>query len=144
MYKCIPHFIFRHRAFCPLDIESDLPDPHKALWEAHHARHDPALLNDPDAAQHKRQLVDEIEIARMRGDRAAASELFMKLHAMLADMRKNHHDQIEQFDLQVQASRAWTQSSELAKDRTWPFPLYSQSKLIELKERIIQTLDARR
>ena len=128
--------------YLELDMDRDLPDPKRAAWEAHHARHNPSMLGDSAAAQRKQELVDQIEVARTQGNRAVASKLFAELHTLLDNVRNKHSDQIDRLDAQERASRELTQIHALAMDRTWPFPLYSWSQLRELKNQVIQALDA--
>ena len=127
--------------YLDLGIDPNLPDPQRAVWEAHHARHDPAMLGDRDAAHQKQALIEQIEHARKQADRATASVLFSQLQTLLKQVRTTHRDQIERFDALALASKARSETQKLAMDRTWAFPLYSKSKLLDLKDQITRSLD---
>ncbi len=124
-----------------LDLEiADMPDPDRVVWEAHHARHDPAMLGDPEAAEEKRALVEAIAKSKGDGDRIRRAELFAQLQRVLEDSRTKNAESLTKF---ANASMSAQESRELhriATDRTWAFPLYSDVQLRSLKEAVTRAL----
>lgn len=101
-----------------------------AVWEAHHARHTPRMLSDPDRQTRKGEILNQIELApRGSGERAA---LFAELTRLLDAARRAHADEIGALDREAKEARARAGEHHIAADRTWPFSAYPASTLNEL------------
>lgn len=115
-------------AYADFGIEAaDLPDPARAVWDAHHARHDPAMLGDADAAARKSGLVDRIATIKSRG--GDPSETFAELHTLLAESRERHADRLARLDRRAADARRHAAIRALATDRTWPWPTLAETTL---------------
>ncbi|MFT5424766.1 MAG: hypothetical protein ACI89L_002566 [Phycisphaerales bacterium] len=101
-----------------------------AVWAAHHARHTPTMLDDPQRATHKAELLRVIEAAPRRSPERAAR--FAELTALLDEARRAHADAIRALDHEATSARARAAEHEIAADRTWPFPAYPDQTLHEL------------
>ena len=108
----------------------------RAVWLAHHARHDPAMLNDQPAAQRKALALRAIaSLPHGSPERAAA---FREMHEALASSRAEHAAQLDRFRTAARETRAARESAAIANERAWAFPLYPQSTLEALCQRINQ------
>lgn len=126
-----------------LDLDlPEMPSVDRIVWRAHHARHDPAMLNDASGAAEKSKLVESIREAKQRGDQSLAARLFQELQELLARMRKQHAQQLESFDREVDDAEASQHILDIAHDRTWAFPFYSDQQLQQLKASIIDALES--
>jgi hypothetical protein len=118
--------------------------PDRAVWLAHHARHNPAMLGDQEAARKKTELVLAIAESKANKSHQATAQLFTNLHQLLDQTRSAHADRIRQFEAdssQAQRMRlAHELANELSNDRTWAFPLYSEKQLELLKDEIVRAL----
>lgn len=123
----------------PLGGES-LPEPRavaRAAWEAHRARHDPALLGDAVLGARKRDFIHQIARARTRAERAT---LYRAMHALLDDARARLPDALAAFDDRARAMHAVAARAGVAHDRTWPFPLHAPAALHALRRRVREAL----
>lgn len=100
---------------------------------AHRARHDPQLLGDQTAGLAKRELVARIDRSTDRAERAM---LFQTLHAMLERSRAEHADRLASLDHESRVLARKAAEEPLVRERTWPFPLYPEATLRELRRRI--------
>jgi len=126
-------------------LDFDLPtfqDPNQAAWIAHHARHNPALLGDQEAAQKKADLVAAIARSKANGDQLTTSRLFAQLHHLLDETRAKHAGEIHRLDEAFRIAQQSRESQEIASSRTWAFPLYPDEQLQSLKAEIIRALDS--
>lgn len=112
----------------------DLPDAPSALWAAHHAKHDPAMLGDAAAAAEKMRLVGAIRAARARGERPLAE--YRAMHALLDDARRRNAEPLRNLTTLASHARASASQAALANDRTWPFPLFPAEDLASLANHI--------
>ncbi|MDF1870592.1 MAG: hypothetical protein P1U30_09400, partial [Phycisphaerales bacterium] len=115
-------------------------DPDEAAWRAHHAKHSPAMLGDQEAESKKQELVAQIEQSKKADESEKTAALFRKLHQLLDETNAKHAkqlDELEEASKNAQRSRA---EYEIANDRTWSFPLYTDSQLESLKEEINRAL----
>jgi hypothetical protein len=101
------------------------------VWRAHHALHNPSLLDDAEAQRRKAELLNQLRTARAQGRNPADS--FHALHALLSDTRAQHQGKLEQIEAQAARARSETERAKVFYDRTWPFPLYPDSSLAALK-----------
>ncbi|MBX3377826.1 MAG: hypothetical protein KF678_12580 [Phycisphaeraceae bacterium] len=113
----------------PIPTPADLA---RARWLAHHARHSPLLLRDPDAALAKQHIVDQIELLP-RHTRARA-DLFRRLHAALADYRQQHSPELSSLSTSAAETAAQLAQRDILFNRTWPFPLYPDPVLSSLRD----------
>lgn len=113
---------------------NDAIDPDAAVWNAQHAKHDPAMLGDEALADEKRSLVERIERCKESGDDPSA--LFSQLQTLLEHYRAQYSadlKSLEQIAADAQKHRA---SHELAMDRTWPFVNFDAESGLLLTERV--------
>lgn len=119
-----------------LPLGADPPTPAQidaARWIAHHARHDPAVLGDADAAAAKARALAAVRAARGKPARLAA---YRALQAELAAYRDRRAADIAQARSQADALAAQRHAAAVAHDRTWPFPLYPPPLLDALADEI--------
>ncbi|MDX2016808.1 MAG: hypothetical protein SFY95_04100 [Planctomycetota bacterium] len=102
---------------------------HRAIWQAHHARHAPVGTRD----ERKRALVGEI--ARCR-DKAQRQALFQSLQALLREHREESASALARADEHARAMRARLEESSIVFDRTWPFPLHTPAALSALRQAV--------
>jgi hypothetical protein len=105
-----------------------------AVALAHRARHDPALLGDPDAAARKRELVQRID-ALERGDPARAP-LFARMHRALEEARAGAGERLAALDRSADAAAALLRSRDALEDRTWSCVLPQPAAIARLCERV--------
>lgn len=110
----------------------------RAVWRAHHARHNPALLGDRAAGEAKRALLERLG----RADPPARPALFRELHDLLAESRRTNTPALSELDRRVDAVRAALADAALARDRTWPWLLHPPAVLEALNRRIAAALAA--
>jgi len=108
----------------------ELIDPHRAAWEAHHARHTPAMLGDEGTQHHKDRLVSEIHARKARGEDPGV--VFAELQDLLDRFRGEHRKQIAELDSRLEQAKAMEKQYELADDRTWAFVLFDDEQLASL------------
>lgn len=120
-----------------------LPLPHadyttasaaRAKWLAHSAPHNPALAGDSAHAERKQELLRRIDAAPR--DSAERAGLYRELHALLEEYRAARAASLEGLDAAASESDALVRAGELARDRTWAFPLHSDEALGALRERV--------
>lgn len=112
----------------------ELPDPARAVWRAHHARHDPAMLGDDDAARTKRDLVERIASIKTSGDDPAP--VFAELQELLRETREGHAARLDELDALAERARGMADVRKLATDRTWPWPTLPGASLDALHRSI--------
>jgi len=105
-----------------------------AVWAAHHARHTPTMLGDPDRETRKRELLEQIGAAP-RGSQERAA-LFARLTELLNDARRAHAGALNALDTEAADARRRAAEHHIAADRTWPFPAYPDEALTELADSI--------
>lgn len=111
-----------------------LPDPARARWRAHHARHDPAMLDDAAAARTKAELLAEIDAAKAAGQSPAPA--FARLQAFLRDLRDAHRPELDTLDAAADRAERLRSVRDLALDRTWPWPCLPDATLTDLHHQI--------
>lgn len=122
-----------------LDFDLSTPqDPDHTVWLAHHAKHNPALLGDQAAADQKSELVAAIAVSNSKSTKA---QFFAQLHQLLGDSRSKHSKAIAQLDHASVIAQQSRQMLEIANDRTWAFPLYTDQQLQSLKAEIVRAFD---
>ena len=113
---------------------SEAVDPDKAVWRAHHARHNPAILGDAASAGEKRSLVERI--GRAKGEGVEPSALFGELQRLLEGYRQRHADELARLDRLAGDARKNRDALTLAMDRTWPFVNFNAQGGYALSERV--------
>jgi hypothetical protein len=111
----------------------------RAVWRAHHARHEPAMLSDEQRAARKRMLVAQIAArgqSRDRSARGARAALFDELQQLLAQYRESHRQPLLDMHAEADCLRRRAEEAEIAADRTWAFPLYPNSDMEALQSEI--------
>lgn len=104
----------------------------RARWLAHAARHNPVLLNDPDAAHAK-----DFTLAAIRTDsKPDRLTAYRALHADLAAYRDQHADELARLDTDAARLATLRGAAGPALRRTWPFPLVPYHALAELDARV--------
>jgi hypothetical protein len=125
-------------ASATLTLDLKLPDsyidPDTAAWEAHHAKHDPDMLDEHAAAQRKSQLVSAIESRKSRGD--DPSPLFTELQSLLTDTREKHEDDLADLQARAKEAQRFRAMHRIATDRTFAYPLHDPQRLRDLKHAI--------
>jgi hypothetical protein len=116
-----------------LDV-ADLPDPIHARWLAHHARHNPALLGDTQAARTKSDIVDLIRTLKQEGKDPAPA--FAELQSFLRQHRDRHARRLAELDVAADRADRLRAVRDLALDRTWPWPVLSNETLDNLHAQI--------
>jgi len=125
-----------------LDLPGSLPDPDHSVWLAHHARHNPGLVGDHEAASRKAELVSAITQSKSKGNQSNTATLFAQLHQLLSDSIASHSTEIADLDHAAERAQQSREAHRLASDRTWAFPLYSDQQLLSLKSEIVRALGA--
>lgn len=124
-----------------LDLDlPELPSTAGAIWKAHHAKHDPSMLGDESASESKAQLVQAIRDSKARGDRSESAKLFAQLQKLLVHTRREHAEELARLDQAVDDARSLERISEIAQERSWAFPLYTDQQLESLKALVVDAL----
>ena len=105
-----------------------------AHWKAHRAEHDPAIIGDSATATAKRSLVEKIAQRRAAGERPVDD--YRAMHAVLADYRTRHAHTLTELKSTARQLSVAVESSAIATDRTWAFPLYAPDAIAGLKAAI--------
>lgn len=116
----------------------DLPDPARARWAAHHARHNPALVGDEAGARAKADILGLIRDLKAEGKDPAPA--FAELQAFLAQHRERHARRLGELDAAADRAERLRSVRELALDRTWPWPVLDAETLDSLHEQIRDAL----
>lgn len=113
-----------------LDARDPAPtraDAARARWRAHHARHDGAFLG-PEAAGAKSAALGVIAATR---DRSARRQAYAAMHRALAAARSARAGAMADLAREADRVAARAADGEVARDRTWPFPLHGIDRLRE-------------
>jgi hypothetical protein len=116
------------------DVDEESID--RAVWRAHRARHDPALLGDDASARTKRALVERINALRAHGQDPSGT--FREMHDLLERVRAAHGGELARLDEEAARMRRLGASREIARDRTWAFPLHEMSSLSALRRAVAE------
>jgi hypothetical protein len=109
-------------------------DVQRAIWLAHHARHDPSALGDAESAAAKRRSVEQIRALREAGE-----DPLPRYHEMQAFLRRYRAQHAERLDRLAADARelAWRAAwRAVATDRTWAFALHERAALDDLREAV--------
>ncbi len=118
-------------------LEGEPPSEHDVAhvkWLAHHAAHDPSLLNDEAAASKKTELLREIE--RLPRRSRERSERFRAMQNLLLDARSRGSKKLKRYRRNVEAVESAHASLDVANARDWAFPLYPRESLSALRDEI--------
>jgi hypothetical protein len=110
----------------------------RAQWERHAAKHNPGLVGDRAAAERKRDLVGAIARAEPGDVRRAA--LYRDMHDLLEQVRSQHEPEMARLQDRAAYLRERLRDGEILLDRTWPFVLFPEERLRELRARIHEAL----
>lgn len=117
-------------------------DLDRARWAEHHARHQPGALGDSSELQRAQRRKQEL-VAAIRGadpgDRAA---LFAEMHALLDRVRTEHADALAALGARTREVAAGLADRAIARDRTWPWMLHTDTDLSALRADIGARLGA--
>jgi len=117
-----------------LSADGDPTDPDEAVWMAHHAKHDPAVLGDASAASEKQDLIERIRERKDAG--GDPSSMFSQLQTLLRDYRARHEAELAEIDQRARAAKKHRAAYELAMDRTWAFVNFGSEDGLALTERV--------
>jgi len=120
-----------------LPLECETPsntDVDRAVWVAHHARHDPSVLGLNELASQKRAYVERIHDLQERGVDPAPE--FQRMQRFLRDCRARHSSEITELDRQAEILARNAGQREIADDRTWAFSLHGRESLDALRAEI--------
>ena len=116
------------------DETPDEKDVRGAVWRAHRARHDPAMLADHDTAAQKQALVERISASKAAG--ADPAPEFRELHDMLGAWRRERAGDLAVLRERAESLRARLDERDIVLDRTWPFPWFEESALRALQRAV--------
>lgn len=118
----------------------------RAVWLAHHARHNPDVLRDGYAADAKAKLVAEIGRVKVRPRavdgrvrreaRQKRHELFKRMQGVLEGYRASHAADLAALEGNAAEARGKMADGAVAFDRTWAFSLYPEGMIGALVGRI--------
>ncbi len=120
-----------------LPIESDAPtseEAERAVWLAHHAKHDPAALGEMDLAAIKQRYVKLIEAERESGGNPSAP--FQEMQQALRDYRAANIARLDQLEASAEQMLRRAGERNIALDRTWAFALHDSAALDRLRAAI--------
>jgi len=106
-------------------------DAARAVWRAHHARHDPGMLGRQGLADEKLALVRAIAEARARGE--APGPTYERLTSMLRAYRAGSAEELARLDREAAEALARVSEGDILRDRTWPFVLHTPETLRALR-----------
>ncbi len=109
-------------------------DPARASWEAHHARHTPAMVGDADAAAAKAKIVEQIKDHQRAGTDPFPA--YAALHALLQRYRAANSEALRALEQQAAQAKVHRRAFELANDRTWAFVLFDEKCGQALMDRV--------
>ncbi len=110
----------------------------RAKWLAHSVPHNPALNDDDAHAARKAELLEQIDAAEWGSPRRKA--IYRELHALLDAYHASHAASLDALDAAAARTDDLIRACELARDRTWPFPLHSDEALSSLRDRVRDSL----
>ncbi len=113
-------------------------DPARAIWEAHHARHNPSAVGDHETQRKKDMCLRQIVEMQKHGEDPSA--MYFKMHALLEEYRAFYAEKLAGLDERVRVARSMQRQLELAADRTWPFVLFSDEQLAALRDAVVQAM----
>jgi len=125
-------------ATCTLPLSDDpVPDDHElalARHRAHSARHNPGMLDDPQAADAKRDRL--ARIADLKSSGRDPTPEFRAMHDDLERYRERHSRDLSSLDAEADRLAALVASRTLIQDRTWTFALFDRASLESLAGRV--------
>ena len=107
--------------------EAGAPPVDRAVWRAHHGRHDPGVIGDAGAAAEKRGLVRSVA-AEPRGS-AGRAAAFARMHEWLGAYRERAADELAWLDAEVERARSAERARRVLAERAWAFALADPSDL---------------
>lgn len=113
---------------------SDVVDAARAVWTAHHARHNPGAVGAAALAERKREALARIERAKRNGGDAAGA--YRELHALLVEHRELNAAALRGLEERAESARRRAREAAVANDRTYAFPLHGEKSLMGLRDEI--------
>lgn len=120
-----------------LPLDASAPGEHdveRAIWLAHHARHDPSSLGESDPAATKLRYVKQIESLREVGDDPEPT--YHEMQAFLRRYRAQHAERLDRLAVDAEELAGRAASRAVAADRTWAFALHERAALDGLREAV--------
>lgn len=112
----------------------------RAVWEAHHARHQPAMLDEDALQRQKLELVRTIESLPRRSPERA--ERYGELLSLLESMRRAHAEELAEYRERAHKLSRRALEADLREDRTWSVVLHDPDDLRVLRDRIDRAFGA--
>lgn len=109
-----------------------------AKWALHHAKFDPEMLGDPEAAARKDELLDEIE--RHESGDIESRKTYLEMHSLLARARSANCETLKGIAAQVDRAQEDLLRGEATQSRSWPAVLLEPETLDALKRGTIERL----
>lgn len=110
----------------------------EARWVLHHARHTPSMVGDEQTQREKDELVEQI--AAMKKINENPDPVYQRMVHLLQAYREKHRKDLETLQQRVEHARRNRTQIELANDRTWPFVLFGDEQLGELKRAVVDAM----
>lgn len=129
-----------------LDFDAPVAAPdqlRRALWFEHHLpfnvdRHiDAPNEHERSLIQEKHDLLDHMQDDRDKRRRAKA---FMRIHAINAQLRERHTDQVSQAKHAANQARAGLRNAEIVRRRDWCFALYKDEPIQSMRQSIVNAI----
>jgi hypothetical protein len=131
--------------FLPFDAPTSTREERiKTQWFAHHLPHNIDRHTDADSdaevilRQEKQNLLDHMDDDRDKRRRAAA---FQRIHAINAELGSRHDAALLDASQQASDARIGVANAVIANRRDWCFALYPEQRLVDLRQRIIESLN---
>lgn len=107
-------------------------DVAQAHWQAQHLNHHPD--SSDEAVKLRKNLIERIEsLPRKSPERLS---LYRELHQNIAKQRETHANRIQHARDETKRATAAFRDRDVLNARDWPFPLYDNAQLDELRVRI--------
>ncbi|MBL4590387.1 MAG: hypothetical protein JKY96_00355 [Phycisphaerales bacterium] len=118
-----------------LDFQVDgqrVIEPQRAKWEAHAARHNPALVGDQSTQDAKDRLLGQIKEYQDAGENPIGA--YRAMHALLDEYRETNAQALKGLVDRAEEASAHRRAFELADDRTWAFVCFDADSGLRLME----------
>ena len=123
------------------EAEVEHADVARAVWRAHHARHDPGEVGLDALAREKKALVERIVAEKSAGRDPAPA--FRALQEMLAKYRTDEGARLDAVEAEAGRLAQALASRHIAHDRAWAFPLHDPARIDALRDEVVRRVCAR-